>query len=447
VNAATDVVVVGAGLAGLAAARRLVDAGAEVVVLEARDRVGGRTLTTTVEGAAFDLGAQWLGPTQTRMHELAHRFDLATFPTWTMGRSVLVDGDDRRTYRGTVPLLGPVQLARMGVALQQMKRMARRVGPDVAVTSSARDELDRRTLAAVLDGPVGHGQARRVVDAAVRVIFGAEPEELSAAWVAAYAAAGGGDLLTLAAVEGGAQQTRLVGGTQAVATALAAGLPVTTSRPVARLDRDADGVAVTAGDGTTVRAGRVVVAIPPALAERIRHDPPLPPARVGLQQRMPVGGTAKVFALYDEAFWRADGLCGEAVLTDGPVQVTFDATSADGRVPALLAFVTGAAAHRAAQGTEAALHDAVVRSLVRAFGPAAGRPTRLLSRQWALEPWSAGCPVSTLVPGAAGPFAAALRRPVDRLHWAGTETATDWTGYMEGAVASGRRAAAEVMRG
>ncbi len=438
-----DVLVVGAGLAGLSTADALAPH-RTVEVWEARDRVGGRTETVTVDGAALDLGAQWLGPTQERMHALARRFDLVTFPTWTTGRSVLVDGDDRRTFRGTVPLLGPVQLARMALALQRTKGLARAVGPDVAVGSASRDALDARTLAAVLDGPLGRGQARRVVDTAVRVIFGAEPEELSAAWVAAYAAAGGGDLLALAAVDGGAQQTRLVGGTQAFARALAADLDVTCDRAVARIARDADGVVVTAQDGTARRAGHVVVAVPPALLDRIEHDPPLP-GRTALGQRMPTGATAKVFALYETAFWRDEGLCGEAVLTDGPVQVVFDATSADGGVPALLAFVTGAAAHHLAGAGEDVLHDVVRTALTRAFGPRAGRPSRMVSRHWSTERWSAGCPTANLVPGAATAHAAHLRAPAGRLHLAGTETSTDWTGYMEGAVASGRRAAQELL--
>ncbi len=440
----TDVIVIGAGLAGLSAADALAAQGHDVVVWEARDRVGGRTLSEQVEGVTIDLGAQWLGPTQHRMHELARRFDLATFPTWTTGRSVLVDGQQHRTYAGTVPLLGPVQLGRMGLALRSFTRMARTAGP---VGGADLAGLDPTTLAQVLDGPLGDGAARRVVDTAIRVIFGAEPAELSAAWVAAYAAAAGGDLLELAAIDRGAQQTRLVGGTQAFSVALAAGLDVVLDRPVRRIARDTDGVTVTAWSGETIRARHAVCAVPTPLVDTIQHDPPLPHRRTALQQRMPMGATTKVFMFHDEPFWRSEGLRGEAVLTDGPVQVLFDNSAADGSAACLLAFVTGRAAHDAADRPEEELVQATIAAAERAFGPRAARPQQVRVKQWQLERWSAGCPVANLVPGAMAPSGDALRAPVGRLHWAGTETSGDWTGYMEGAVASGRRAATEILAG
>ena len=472
----TDVLVVGAGLSGLAAADALAAVGRDVIVWEARDRVGGRMLTEDVDGAAVDLGAQWLGPTQWRMHELVQRFGLATFPTHTTGRSVLVDGDKRGTYRGTVPLLGPLQLGRMALGLATFRRLARaadRAGTHdgvgsapiapVTATDGRADRAghragatqapiapvtttDSRTLASVLDGPLGDGSARAVVDAAIRVIFGADPGELSADWVAAYAAAAGGDLLDLAAVDGGAQQTRLVGGTQAIASGLAEGLDIRLGREVVEIQHDDDGVTVHARSGETIRADHLVVAVPTPLVDMIAFDPPLPSSRLAVQRRMPMGATAKVVAVYDDPFWRADGLTGEAVLTDGPVQVIFDNTSADGSVPALLAFVTGSPAHVAARGTEDALHDAVVAAMVRAFGPRAAHPTRVVSQQWVHERFTGGCPVANLAPGAAM-HASALTRPVGRIRWAGTETATEWTGYMEGAVVAGRRAAQDIVAG
>lgn len=447
----TDVVVVGAGLAGLAAADAVAAAGLDVVVWEARDRVGGRTLTSSVGGAAVDLGAQWLGPTQHRMADLVQRLDLRTFPTWTEGDAVLIDGARRSTYGGTVPLLGPLQLGRMALGLRTFRGMAARSGPAGLVsdtTGPAHDDdleqMDGQTLATVLDGPLGGGAARRVVDAAIRVIFGADPPELSARWVAGYAAAAGGDLLDLAAIEGGAQQTRLVEGTQEIARRLAEPLVVETGRAVTRVERDAHGVTVHAADGSALRAGHAVVAVPVPLAAGIEHSPRLPPARTALQQRMPMGATTKVFAFYDEPFWRDRGLRGEAVLADGPVQVVFDNTSHDGAVPALLAFVTGRPAHRAAGAPQAQLEEAVRASLGRAFGRRAADPDQVLVQQWLHERWTAGCPVANLVPGS-GAFASALTAPVGRVHWAGTESSVDWTGYMEGAVASGRRAAQEVL--
>jgi len=433
-----DVVVVGAGLAGLTAARALDDAGVDVQVWEARDRVGGRTWSRELDGTTIDLGAQWLGPDQHRMHALADRLGLARFATWTSGDSLVVDGDEVTSYAGTVPLLGPVQLARMAAALVQLRVMAR---------TAERGRAGRwPSLEASLSLTIGDDSARRVVDAAIRVIFGEEPGKLSAAWAAAYAAAAGGDLLDLAAIEGGAQQTRLVGGTQAFSLALADGLDVVLERPVTALERSADAVTVAAADGTTCRARHVVVAVPPPLLSRIEHVPALPePLRATLQS-CAMGSTAKVFVAYDEPFWRDEGLCGEAVLTDGPVQVVFDNTGPAGEVPALLAFVTGDAARAAAARDDEELRDAVLASLARAFGDRAATPTAVVQQHWEREQWTGGCPTANLtVPlgHARGP--SVLRRAVGRLHLAGTETARQWRGYMEGAVESGERAAAEVL--
>lgn len=433
-----DVVVVGAGLAGLTAARAIHDAGVDVVVWEARDRVGGRTWTSELDGAAIDLGAQWLGPEQHRMHALADRFDLERFPTWSEGDSLVVDGEDVTTYGGTVPLLGPLQLARMAAALLQLRVMAR---------TAERGRVDRwPSLATSLSTTIGDDSARRVVDAAIRVIFGEEPDRLSAAWAAAYAAAAGGDLLDLTAIEGGAQQTRLVGGTQAFSRALADGLEIELGRPVAGIERGTGGVTVTASDGARVRAQHVVVAVPPPLLADIEHTPELPePLRTTLEA-IEMGSTTKVFVTYDEPFWREEGLRGEAVLTDGPVQVVFDNSSVDGAVPMLLAFVTGDAARHAATRPDEELRTAVVGALVRAFGDRAASPRAVVQQHWAREAWTGGCPTANLVlplGHARGP--GVLRRAVGRLHLAGTETAREWRGYMEGAVESGERAAAEVL--
>lgn len=430
-----DVLVIGAGLAGLTAARRLHDAGVDAVVWEARDRVGGRTLTDELEGVAIDRGAQWLGPDQTRMHGLADRLGLERFPTFTDGDSVVVENGQHHTYGGTVPLLGPVQLARMAAALVQLRVYAR--SPSRAGSAS---------LAATMSSTVGDDGARRVVDAAVRVIFGEEPDTLAASWVAAYAAAAGGDLLDLAAIEGGAQQTRLVGGAQAFSLALADGLDVTTDRPVVSLTRSTEGVTVTAEDGSTLRARHVIAAVPPQLLASIAHEPPLPEPLRSTLDATEMGSTTKVFLAYDTAFWRDEGLRGEAVLTEGPVQVVFDNTDVDGEVPMLLAFVTGEAARAAAAAPDEQLRTAALDAVARAFGPRAAEPEAVVQHHWQREPWTGGCPTANLtVPlgHARGPRV--LRRSVGRLHLAGTETAREWRGYMEGAVESGERAADEVL--
>jgi monoamine oxidase len=243
--------------------------------------------------------------------------------------------------------------------------------------------------------------------------------------------------------EGGAQQDRIVGGSQLISLRMAEELGdrVQLSAPVKAIRTDADGV--TAGE---VRARRVIVAVPPALAGRIEYDPPLPGPRDQLTQRMPMGSVIKTMAIYDEPFWRTEGLSGQATSLPGPAQVIFDNTPANGSPGVLLAFLEGRDARVLGGATEAERRKAVTGGLARIFGARAGNPSGYLEKDWSAEPYSRGCYAGVLGPGAWTAYGMWLREPIDRIHWAGTETATRWMGYFDGAVQSGKRAAAEVMR-
>lgn len=441
----TDAAIVGAGLAGLAAARTLEDAGASTVVLEARDRVGGRTLSETIGAGVFNVGGQWLGPTQHRMARLVQEFGLATFPTHHAGRKIFDDGTRVRTYAGNIPALPLVQLLVLQRAMRRLDRLRRTVPPDRPHNAVHAERWDGETVETWKRRHVPSALVRGLLDAALRVVFGAEPRELSLLHVLAYLNAGGG-LESLIGIEGGAQETRFVGGAQQVALRLAErlGERVVLAAPVAAIEQVADGVAVHAA-GRTVRARYAIVAVPPPLAARIRFTPALPALRDQLLQRFPMGATTKVLATYARPFWREQGFSGEAVASDGPVTATFDNTSHDGAQPALVAFVVGEPAR--AWGARAAdvRRQAILLALARFFGPDAGAPLEYREQDWAAEPWTRGCPVASPAPGALVAFGDALRAPTGRLHWAGTETATEWNGYMEGAVESGERAAREVL--
>lgn len=438
-----DAVVVGAGLAGLTAARELSRAGRGVVVLEARERVGGRALTRQVDGAAIDVGAQWIGPTQHRVRRLVSELGLTTFPTYATGEAVLDRAGRVTRYTGTIPRISPLQLVQLEAVRRAIDHLARSIDPSAPASSPDARRLDRTTLGSWLRRRVPSRDAREIVGAAVRVIFGAEPEELSALHVLAYARAGG-SLLTLVEVEGGAQETRIAEGAGSIAPRLAEGLSVVTSAPVTAVRHDADAVEVEVVDGRAWRARDVVVALAPSLTRRIRFDPPLPAAADQLAQRMPMGATTKVVAVYERPFWREAGLSGELVATRGPVSVAFDASDADAAVPAVVAFVVGAAARGWSARPPRERREAVLAALARAFGAAARRPRALLEEDWAADPWSGGCPTANPLPGTLTSVGTALTAPVGRIHWAGTERSAVWRGYLEGAVASGERAAAEV---
>jgi monoamine oxidase len=467
-TAEADVIVVGAGLAGLSAARELQRAGRSVLVLEARDRVGGRVLNHHLDdGTVVEAGGQFVGPTQQHILGLAADLAVSTHPTYNKGAAILELGGKLLRYR-TVPRVSPVSLADAARLTFALERLARRVPP--AVPWQARDaaDMDARTLADWARRNAMTGLGRAQVELFCEGVLACEPGEVSLLHVAFYLRSAGG-FRQLTEISRAAQQDRFVGGSQLVAqrlaarldgseaaapagaakaeTAVSAGLDSAVVRlavPVRRIEHSASRVRVHA-DGLQVAARRAVIAIPPALAGRVGYDPPLPGDRDQLTQAAPMGSVIKCLAVYDEPFWRADGLTGQATGNGPGVRVAFDNCPPGGSPGILLGFVVGAEARRLARAEPAQRRAAVLASLARYFGPRAGRPLDYVEQDWTAEEWTRGCYGAHFPPGTWTQFGPALRRPVGRLHWAGTETATRWSGYMDGAVQSGLRAAAEVL--
>lgn len=440
-----DVVVVGAGLAGLTAARELAGAGLDVQVLEARDRVGGRTLNHSVGERPDDvveLGGQWVGPTQHEVMALAEELGLATYPTHAEGKNLFeMDLGKVKRYSGTIPMLGPLVMADYGRADLRLKRLIKKVSAEAPWEAPNAKELDEQSFATWIRGAARTRVAREAIAAACRAVFAVEPADVSLLHVLFYAASSGGwdDLLD---TEGGAQQDRIVGGSQLISLRMAEELGdrVQLSAPVRAIRTEPDGVVV--GE---LRARRAIVAVPPVLAGRIEYDPPLPAPRDQLTQRMPMGSVIKTMTIYDEPFWREDGLSGSALSLPGPAQVIFDNTPPNGSPGVVLGFLEARDARALGRVTEAERREAVVGGLARIFGPRAAKPSGYVEKDWSAEPYSRGCYAGVLGPGAWTAYGTWLRKPIDRIHWAGTETATRWMGYFDGAVQSGKRAAAEVM--
>jgi monoamine oxidase len=441
-----DAVVVGAGLAGLAAARDLLAAGLSVVVLEARERVGGRLLNHTLRnGAVVELGGQWVGPTQDRVLKLADDLGVGVFPTYIEGEHFLaVDGAVKR-YGGDDFALPKEALADVKQTQQRLAHMAAEVpldGPWRAPEAAAWDAQTLETwLAANTEAEVGLRYWQTLVPA----LFSAEASEMSLLHFLFYCRSGG-TLDRLVATSGGAQESRLEGGSQELAVQLADQMGVVRlGVPATYIRQDVGGVEVT-HDGGVVRAGRAVVALPPALAGRIRYSPALPPLRDQLTQQVPMGYVTKVQIAYPEPFWREEGLSGNVFSVDDELGVIFDNSPPDLSCGVLLGFLEGAHARRVSRLPPDERREVILSVFARFFGPRAADPEEYVERDWAAEEWSRGCYGGRFGTGVWTGYGEALREPVGLIHWAGTETAEVWNGYMDGAVRSGERAAREVLR-
>ncbi len=442
-----EVLVVGAGLAGLTAARELVAAGRSVLVLEARDRVGGRVVSRDIGGGkVVEMGGQYAGPTQDRLLALAADLGVATFPTYDTGKKVLHFNGKRGTYSGAIPRINPLVLADVGRAQARLESLAARVPTAAPWTAAKAGQWDGQTFATWARRNTISRSARALLALGAEAVFAAEPGDLSLLHVLFYARSGG-SFQKLIDTTGGAQQDRFAGGSALIAERLADRLGAATVKLGAPVSK----ISVTGGKVTaTTTAGqfdgkRIIVATPPLLAGRIEYEPALPYWREQLTQRVPMGSVIKCQVIYDEPFWRAEGLSGQATGDGEGSRVVFDNSPPDGSPGVLLAFVEGDEARRLGRASAQARRAAVLGSLTRYFGHKAASPSDYLELDWQQERWSGGCYGTLFGPNVWTRYGHALTAPAGPIHWAGTETSPVWCGYMDGAVRSGEKAAAAML--
>lgn len=448
-------IVVGAGLAGLTAAHEVAKAGRSVIVLEARNRVGGRTLNHALGGGEVtEMGGTFVGPTQDRILALTKELKIGTFKTYDdgdnvsslRGRSGRYAANDASAFAAANPTAAPDVLN----VVTQLDQMATEVSVDAPWQASSAAEWDGQTLDTWKLDNTATDDGRAAFDALSEALWGGEPRDLSLLYAVFYVAAAGdeqnqGTVERLIGTTGGAQESRFVGGSQLVSIELAErlGRGVILGSPVRRIVQGRGRLTVES-ERATVSAKRVIVAMPPTLAGRIEYGPGLPALRDQLTQRIPMGSYAKVEAVYDGPFWRDQGLTGQA-FGDRNVSATFDQTPPDGAPGVLIGFIGGTRARRWDAQAAKARRQIALEDFAAYFGPDALEPREYLEARWTSEIWSRGDPVGFTPPGVLLDFGEALRDPVGRIHWAGTETSGFWIGYMEGAVRSGERAAEEVV--
>jgi monoamine oxidase len=443
-QARVDVVVVGAGLAGLTAARAIRAKGRSVAVLEARRRVGGRNLDHPIGGGeVVELGGEWAGPGQDKVLALAKELGVATFDAYADGDSVYYRSGQRQTYSGDIPPANPASLVELESTILQLNQMAAEVPADKPWSAPHAGAWDVVTVADWIQENNHTAEARDLASLAIRGIYGEEGTQISLLDLLSAITGVGGDFNTMI---GAAQTIRFAGGPQQLSRGLASRLGGIVKRGAAVVAIEQAGKRlIVHTKRSSYSARRVVLALPKTLIGRIAFTPPLPAAYDQYLQRQPMGCVVKANAIYARPFWREQGLSGTATSDTGPIQITYDNSPPDGSPGVLVGFMEGDHARAFLTASAAARRKAALESFARYFGQAALSPTGYVDFVWARETYTRGAYGSFNPPGVLTSLGPAVAGPVGRVHFAGADYSAEWPGYMDGAIRSGQRAATEVL--
>ena len=440
-----DYIIIGAGYAGLTTTRQLLRADKNALLLEARDRVGGRVYTQNYDGFYLDIGGAWIGPTQDKIYALVREFGIETFKTYDVGKSTLYYKGRLKRYRGIIPPLPIGPLLSIDLAIKKLNKLSRAVNLQKPWETPDAAYWDSMTLDTWMRKQMGFTTARTMFRIAAEAIWACHPNEISMLHAMFYTKSGQ-NVDVLMNVKDGAQEERIAGGAMQPALRLAE-----TFKDKIRFNSAVDSIrqdgarVIVGGKGFEFSASRIVVALPPALAARIKYEPLMPANRDQLTQRIPMGTVCKAFAVYDKPFWRDAGLNGLAATDTGHTTVTFDNSPKDGSKGIMMGFVL---ANQARDFMVLSAEDrkaSILQSFVKFYGEKARSPEFYLDHCWAEEEFTRGCYAGIMPTGAWTSLGKALREPVGRIHWAGTETSDIWNGYIDGAIRSGERVAQEVL--
>ncbi|OWF56714.1 amine oxidase [flavin-containing]-like [Mizuhopecten yessoensis] len=447
-----DVIVIGAGLSGLAAAKLLHEQGLDVVVLEARDRVGGRTYTKHNDVINYvDVGGAYVGPTQNLLLRMADEFGVKTYLTNEVEDLVIYRKGSSRRFKGSFPPMGGF-LAHLD--LLQVFRVVDEMGseiPEAAPWDAPHaEEWDNMTVQEFLNKYAWTAAVKRFATGFVNLNVTSEPYECSLLWFLWYVRQCGGTHRIFSTSNGG-QERKFVGGSQQISQHIARKLGkdrVLLSKPICQIKQEQSTVKVIDIHGNKYQASYVISAVPLPLQSKITFDPPLPTLRNQMIQRVPMGSVIKTFTYYSKPFWREQGYCGSAMIDDDDsiINYTLDDVKPEGGKPALMSFVLADKAKKLCNLTAEDRKQRISEMYSKVFKTEkALHPIHYEEHNWLAEQWSGGCYTVMMPPGFLTKFGKEMRRPFDRIHFAGTETATAWSGYMDGAIQAGERSAREIL--
>ena len=418
------IIIIGAGLSGLYTAYLLKQIGHDVIILEAKDRVGGRTLTIKHDEKYIDLGGQWVGSPQKNIMQLLNEFNIPYYNQYDLGNNIANFNNQQFTYSGNITCFDPDN--KLGKFVSQMEHLM----------LDMNKALDDVLCSTWLDNCCDDKIVRGLIELAINACTCFECDNISLYyWLYFLKSCGNYD--NLANIHGGAQEFRIKNGAMSISECLAQYVTPILNSPVTGIIQNNDGCQVYTLDDREYQGDLVVLTIPPQCNMNIKFTPELPLAKKYLYSNMRMGCVKKIVVIYKDPFWRENGFSGEIISNKPPIRLAYDCSTDD--YFGLLCFVCADSAKSNITQDEICGAYAIYFNDQRALSP-----LLFIEKDWSMEPYSEGCYFAVATKGVLSKFSSVLQEPFNKIYWAGTETANNWMGYMEGAIESAHRVVGQI---
>lgn len=441
-----DVVIIGAGAAGLTAANELKKQGLSVAVLEARDRVGGRVWTDVIDGAMLEIGGQWISPDQDALIETVAELGLDTFDRYRDGDSVYVGPDGTLSrFTGEVFPVSPETEKVITEITERLDAMVAEVDAERPWDHPRAAEWDQITWLAWLHQQTDDEEAILNLAFPTGTAMLTKPSYAFSLLQSLHMAASAGSYTNLVDADF-ILDKRVVGGLQQVPILLAERLgdDVFLEQPVRFLEWSDTGVTARTDD-MTVNARHVLLAASPTLYSRISFEPSLPRRQHQMHQHLSMGFVIKVHAVYDRPFWREQGLSGTAFSPYEISHEAYDNTNHGDERGTLVGFVSDRLADDLFAVSAEERKARILESLSHYYGEEAKNPVVYYESDWGSEEWTRGAYAASFDMGGLERYGKDLTVPVGPIHFASSDMAGAGFQHVDGAIRMGRRAAAEIV--